>query len=190
VARRIVTLPLPIGRQQMASSAPAIQPPSSTQPWSIDVNRGQRSTRVSSEWFSRPDDEKFLSLRDLYGSVRARADCATTRIVESRNIRVEARSDNPERLMLIAPGDERGIAPTNWSFGQLASLVGAPASYLRNLPLRWPGSISSTGLSRTAANRSNCCRPKAAVPSCERPPGRTMGDLGSRAGERGDEFCR
>nr|WP_304502738.1 DUF932 domain-containing protein [Caenibius tardaugens] len=61
-------------------------------------------------------------------------------------MRVEARSDNPERLSLIVPGDERPIAPTNWSFGQLASLVGAPASYLRTLPAALAGINMQHGL--------------------------------------------
>lgn len=34
----------------------------------VDVSRGERVGRVSSEWFSRPDDERYLSLDD--GSVR------------------------------------------------------------------------------------------------------------------------
>lgn len=130
----------------MASRAPANTAPSAQQPWTIDVSRGQSSSRVSSEWFSRPDDEKFLSLRDLYASVRSRAAHASTRIVESRAVRVEARSDNAERLMLYAPGDDRPIAPTNWSFGQVASLVGAPASYLRNLPAALAGINLQHGL--------------------------------------------
>ena len=28
----------------------------------VDVTRGERVGRVSSEWFSRPDDERYLSL--------------------------------------------------------------------------------------------------------------------------------
>lgn len=39
----------------------------------VDSSRGERNNRVSSEWFSRPDDERFLSLDDLYVSVRTRA---------------------------------------------------------------------------------------------------------------------
>ena len=31
----------------------------------VDVSRGQRIGRVSSEWFTRPDDERFLNLSDL-----------------------------------------------------------------------------------------------------------------------------
>ncbi|CCA93077.1 hypothetical protein [Novosphingobium sp. PP1Y] len=112
----------------------------------VDISRGRNVSRVSSEWFSRPDDERFLSLTDLHDSVRRRADRATTRVVESRAVRVEARSDDPERLSLIAPGDARPIAPTNWSFGQLASLVGAPASYLRTLPAALAGINMQHGL--------------------------------------------
>ena len=112
----------------------------------VDISRGRNVNRVSSEWFSRPDDERFLSLTELHDTVRRRADRATTRIVESRAVRVEARSDNPERLSLVVPGDERPVAPTNWSFGQLASLVGAPASYLRTLPAALAGINMQHGL--------------------------------------------
>jgi hypothetical protein len=30
----------------------------------VDVTRGQRIGRVSSEWFSRPADQRFLNLDD------------------------------------------------------------------------------------------------------------------------------
>ncbi|MBM9400815.1 DUF932 domain-containing protein [Gluconacetobacter azotocaptans] len=100
----------------------------------IDPSRGTSSARVSSEWFSRPDDERYLSLTDLHAATLARADLATARTVESHAIRVEASRDNPERLTLVVPGQTEAIAPTHWSFGQLCGLVGAPSSYLRNLP--------------------------------------------------------
>lgn len=100
----------------------------------VDISRGERIGRVSSEWFSRPDDERYLSLTELYDAVKVRADRAKARTVESRAVRVEATRDNAERLALIVPGQEQPIAPTHWSFGQLCSLVGAPASYMRQLP--------------------------------------------------------
>ena len=112
----------------------------------VDISRGRNIGRVSSEWFSRPDDERFLSLTDLHDVVRARADRATTRVVDSKAIRVEARSDSPERLSLMVPDEERPIAPTNWAFGQLCSLVGAPASYLRELPAALAGINLQHGL--------------------------------------------
>jgi hypothetical protein len=55
-------------------------------------------------------------------------------MVESRAIRVEATRENSERLALIVPGRDEPVAPTHWSFGQLCTLVGAPTSYLRQLP--------------------------------------------------------
>ena len=115
-------------------------------PYKVDISRGGTIGRVSSEWFSRPDDERFLSLADLYGRVRGRADSATTRVVESRAVRVEARSHEPERLSLLVPGRDDPVAPTNWSFGQLCSLVSAPATYLRGLPAALAGINLQHGL--------------------------------------------
>ncbi|WP_411961765.1 DUF932 domain-containing protein [Mesorhizobium sp. ES1-6] len=112
----------------------------------VDISRGERVGRVSSEWFSRPDDERYLSLTELYHAVRARADRATARTVESRAVKVEASRDNAERLALIVPGQDQPIAPTHWSFGQLCSLVGAPATYMRQLPAPLAGINLQHGL--------------------------------------------
>ncbi|WOH53236.1 DUF932 domain-containing protein [Bradyrhizobium sp. sBnM-33] len=100
----------------------------------VDISRGQRNGRVSSEWFTRPDDERFLNLADLYEAVRGRAERAQARTVESRAIRLEANRDSSERLALMVPGRDEQVMPTHWSFGQLCTLVGAPTSYLRQLP--------------------------------------------------------
>nr|WP_234729666.1 DUF932 domain-containing protein [Acidocella facilis] len=112
----------------------------------VDVSRGERIGRVSSEWFSRPDDERYLSLPDLYAAVRSRGEMATARTVESRAIRVEAGRDDAERLALIIPGRDAPVAPTHWSFGQLSCLVGAPSSYLRELPAPLAGINLQHGL--------------------------------------------
>ncbi len=130
----------------MATLAQHIDAPQVSGAYKVDISRGRNIGRVSSEWYSRPDDEKFLSLDDLYETVRRRADRARTRIVESRDVRVEASMDNAERLSLIVPGEAEPIAPTNWSFGQLSSLVGAPASYLRGLPAALAGINLQHGL--------------------------------------------
>ena len=102
--------------------------------YKVDVSRGERVGRVSSEWFSRPDDERFLSLGDLARSVRGRSERSRTRVVESALIHVEANRNDRERLALMLPGADAPVTPTHWSFGQLASQVGAPAAYLRQLP--------------------------------------------------------
>jgi hypothetical protein len=100
----------------------------------VDVSRGERISRVSSEWFSRPHDERYLSLSELFGAVSGRAERSRTRTAESTAIRVEASRDDAERLALIVPGSDVRLAPTHWSFGQLATMVGAPSAYLQHLP--------------------------------------------------------
>jgi hypothetical protein len=100
----------------------------------VDVNRGERIGRVSSEWFSRPADERYLSLSELNAAVRGRAERSRTRTAESAAIRVEANRNDAERLTLLLPGEDVPLAPTHWSFGQLTTMVGAPSTYLRQLP--------------------------------------------------------
>ena len=104
-----------------------------TAPFKIDAFKGSRDGRVSSQWFSRPDDQRFLSLDDLYEKVQARAERSDTRIVDVNQIRINASRDDADKLTMNLDGDVE-VTPSHWSFGQLAGLVGAPAGYLRKLP--------------------------------------------------------
>jgi len=113
--------------------------------YKVDVSCGERIGRVSSEWFSRSADERYLSLSELFAAVRSRAERSRTRTAESAAIRVEANRD-AERLVLLLPGEDISLVPTHWSFGQLASLVGAPATYLRQLPAPLAGINLQYGL--------------------------------------------
>ena len=76
--------------------------------YKVDVSRGGHDGRVSSEWFARPDDERYLSLSALQAAVRTRADRSRTRIVESAAIRVEASRDEPSsrssQMRSVRPG--------------------------------------------------------------------------------------
>jgi hypothetical protein len=135
---------------QIEIQAPARNPRGD---YEVDVSRGQRIGRVSSEWFNRPADERFLSLTELHDAVKTRSERSRTRIVESETIRVEASRDNAERLSLTIPGSDRSVAPTHWSFGQLASLVGAPAAYLRQLPAPLAGINLQYGLTSHRAEQ-------------------------------------
>ena len=94
-----------------------------------------------------------MSLSELFASVRGRAERSRTRTVESAAIRVEARRDNTDRLALMLPGSETSVAPTHWSFGQLAALVGAPAAYLRQLPAPLAGINLQYGLTAHRAEQ-------------------------------------
>ena len=91
--------------------------------YKVDVSRGGHNGRVSSEWFSRPDDEKYLSLSGLYASVKGRAERSRTRTVESAAIRVEAHRDDAEKLALFLPDAEAPVAPTHWSLPVMVAKV-------------------------------------------------------------------
>jgi len=112
----------------------------------VDIGRGERIGRVSSEWYARPADERYLSLSDLHAAVLGRAQRATARTVESRAVRIEASRDDAEWLALIVPGRDEPISPTHWSFGQLCTLIGAPSTYLRQLPAPLAGINLQHGL--------------------------------------------
>lgn len=66
--------------------------------YKVDPSRGSRIGRVSSKSFSRPNDERFLSLTHLNASVKRRSEQSRTRTVQSASIRVEAVCDDAERL--------------------------------------------------------------------------------------------
>ena len=97
--------------------------------------------RASNEWYSRPDDQRFLTLEALHQATLARAQDMTIETVDldkleftgKREYKGEQYKDN---LLLSAPtsmGQYKDITPTHWSFGQLCQRAGAPASYLKKL---------------------------------------------------------
>lgn len=124
--------------------------------YKVDPTRGKRVGRVSSEWFTRPADERYLSLDDLYDAVRRRADYSRARTVDSGAVTIEARREDAERLSVMLPDAEAPLVPTHWSFGQLCSLVGAPASYLRDLPAPLAGINLQYGLAHHRAEQIKC----------------------------------
>lgn len=100
--------------------------------YKVDTSQGTRDGRVSSQWFNRPDDERFLNLNDLRDHVAQRSAPAVQTIVDVGNIRIKASMNDPEKMSLTF--DDVEVEPTHWSFGQLSTLAGAPAGYIRKLP--------------------------------------------------------
>lgn len=96
---------------------------------------------VSAQWYSRPADQKFLSLDEMLRFKRDDAAQMNSRIVNTHKMKIvgELDEDNPSVGQIFVEytdenRQENASAPTNWSFGQLAQLAGAPAGYLRDLP--------------------------------------------------------
>jgi hypothetical protein len=116
--------------------------------YAVDTHRGTSNHRVSSQWFSRPDDQKFLSLDALHARVMELAEHGVVENVMSNDIRVEASGEHDIDLLLPLQDDkQRRVRPTHWSFSQLCQLSQVPAGYLRRLPSKIAGINLQYGLS-------------------------------------------
>lgn len=89
--------------------------------------------RASSQWFSRPMDQRFTDLHSMYDACYASSSNPIIRNVETKGIRLEATTSDPNALDILIPGIDKAQL-SHWSFGQLCGLIHAPASYLRTLP--------------------------------------------------------
>lgn len=89
---------------------------------------------ASRQWASRPADERFLSLHELGAKVGFERSRSAQKVVSSRQIEVRpAQEDGVRGIEIVGPSGN-AATPSHWSFGQLATLAGAPAGYLRKLP--------------------------------------------------------
>jgi len=89
--------------------------------------------QVNEQWSKRPADQRFTSLLDLQKKVNADRHNSIGSVISTRQIKVIPHPANPMKGVTIE-GSKGLYDPTHWSFGQLASLAGAPAGYLRTLP--------------------------------------------------------
>ena len=84
---------------------------------------------ASRQWSTRPADQRFSSFADLVTYCQGARDRAVAAKRLYSELRAEKQGDD---VVLAGP---RGTATlTNHSFGQLATLAGAPGGYLRGLP--------------------------------------------------------
>lgn len=108
--------------------------------------------KANKQWSTRPEDERFTSLDDLYTATKAYAESAREREgVALSTLRVENVNGDVELV-------GRGGVPaklTHWSFAQLAARIGAPASYLRSLPATLAAQNLNHGLATKVANAAD-----------------------------------
>lgn len=105
--------------------------------------------KASRQWSTRPDDERFTTLEALHdATVAYETALRESDGVDAATLRTEPMGDD---VMLVG----RGNVPsrlTHWAFGQLAARVGAPASYLRDLPAILASQNINHGLAKRASN--------------------------------------
>src|SRR5690606_30447883 len=81
----------------------------------------------------RPADQRFTSLTEMLAHAENVRRNSNAKVIANRNIHAAPVEGNESGLVLVGPNGVP-VAPTNWSFGQLAQRAGAPAGYMRNLP--------------------------------------------------------
>jgi Domain of unknown function (DUF932) len=91
-------------------------------------------TRAHREWISRPEDERYLSLDDLYEATHLRAHQSRVLTVPNRSL-VARGSEEAGGDLTLEQEDVGVLSPTHWSLGQLATLSHTPAKWIREVAL-------------------------------------------------------
>lgn len=99
------------------------------------------------QWSTRPADQRFNSLQDLYDQTVAYAASAGQKTVSVATLRTEA--DGGDVRLVGKAGVPARIG--HWAFGQLCNRVGAPANYVRELP----ATLACQNLNHGLANLSD-----------------------------------
>lgn len=96
------------------------------------------------QWASRPGDQRYQELAELSAYVHGRRQNSRTKTLPLAKIEAHVGEYIPPgateakptpTLLFTADGVPTPLMPTNYGFGQMAQRVGAPAQYLRKLPL-------------------------------------------------------
>jgi hypothetical protein len=100
--------------------------------------------QANREWSTRPAEERFTSLDTMQSHFDVLRDHSRSAVVSSRAI--HARPGMSDQGILISGPSGSEYTPTHHAFGQLATLAGAPAGYLRTLPAPMAADCINYGL--------------------------------------------
>ena len=103
----------------------------------LATNPGAVVRSVQSQWFRRPADHKFESLEKLKAAVDDRRRRAYVEDIDANSFRlVQGKGDDGFHVLTtVKQGKKERVVttvPTHYAFGQMCSLIGAPAGYFRD----------------------------------------------------------
>lgn len=112
---------------------------------------------AQSEYYRRPKDERFASVKALVDAAQYDKDHSAERTYNLKDLRAvveqthntETFDPTPEQATLRLESPNGRAQFTHYSFGQLARTIGAPASYLRTLPPAVAADCLNFGLQET-----------------------------------------
>ncbi|MEZ5359663.1 MAG: hypothetical protein R3F48_12660 [Candidatus Zixiibacteriota bacterium] len=106
--------------------------------------------RAYREWVTRPVDQRFASLEDLYEFTKKRKNSSLEKVKSLDTIHLE-KAHNGE---ITINGSQEPAILSHWAFGQLCSRLKAPAKYLRTLSPEMARNCLQYGLQ----NSSEACK--------------------------------
>lgn len=98
-------------------------------------------SEANTQWARRAPDERFGSLTALHDKALGYFANAKEQTVNTEKLRVVARGND-----VVLETKATDVALTNWSFGQLATVAGAPSGYLGDLPAKLAAECVNHGL--------------------------------------------
>jgi len=107
---------------------------------------------ASNQWAVRPADARFWTLEEARDACKAYADTAEELTVDFGSETILA-DDDGLYLTLDGGKGNRKATFTNWGFGQMCRMAGAPADYIRKLPPHLAAQCVDAGLDKHFAGR-------------------------------------
>lgn len=106
----------------------------------------QNLYQAHAQWATRPADERFASLEDLLTFTQRQKQNSSETVRQLNEIKLGFTRDG--ELSMNGGGEYAYFS--NWAFGQACRVIGAPASYLRTLPVEMARSCLQYGLERSS----------------------------------------
>lgn len=116
----------------------------------VDIQKGHTVMTVSQQAMSRPADQRFTSLSALRKQVDAWATASSAINLNPRGFHAVAGEQGVmvEHDAMVGANGPLSVTPTNYGFGDVCSLVGAPRRYLAELPPELAAQCLNDGFSR------------------------------------------
>lgn len=115
----------------------------------VGVKMAVNST-AANQYANRPKDESFATLEEMIGSAQSQRDHSKEVGYNLKDLYIEPNTLSDENTIQLTSPKGSGLF-TNWSFGQFARMIGAPAGYLRTLPTRTIADAMNHGIKETPA---------------------------------------
>jgi len=106
--------------------------------------------QASRQWATRPSDQRFETIDDLFSAVHARRMKSHSRDIDLAQIQAQVAPDGND---ITLNHGIKAVTPSHWSFGQLAGWIKAPAEYLRRLPAPLAVQNINHGIAQAAPER-------------------------------------